>query len=373
MKIAIVSNSTWNIQHFRLPVVQALKSAGHEIVLIAPVDETLSALSADPSLLFFPLKNLKRDSLNLFFNLSLFFEFLRVYRNSRPDLVLHFTIKPNIFGNIAAFFLKIPSICVVTGLGYSYLHKGILQWATNALYRFSFSFTRKVVFENEDDRQLFIDKKLVNAQKSGTVNGCGVDLTYFSANGIRPSKEKMVFTFVGRLLIDKGINEFVEAADLAKKQCPNAEFWVLGGLDSGNPAHINSSELSEWVSKGVVRYLGHAEDVRPILARSHYVVLPSYREGLSRVLLESLAMGRPVITTDTAGCRQTVEEGKNGFLVPVKNSAALAEAFVKCYKIDFETNRILGENGRKKAENEYGTHQIGQFYRNLAEEILNVK
>lgn len=371
MKIAIVSNSAWNLQHFRLPVVDALQADGHEIILIAPVDESVSALTVDKTRQFHPIKGLKRDSLNPVFNLILFFEYLRIYRKTRPDLVLHFTIKPNIFGNLAAACLKIPSVCVVTGLGYSFIHNGILQKITNLLYRFSFSFARKVLFENEDDRQLFIKNKLARPEQSDTVNGCGVDLDYFSVNGIRPAKNKIVFTFVGRLLIDKGINEFVEAANLAKSQCPNAEFWVLGGLDPGNPAHINNASLADWVSKGVIRYLGHSADVRPILAQSHWVVLPSYREGLSRVLLESLAMSRPVITTDTAGCRQTVNEGENGLLVPTKSSEALAEAFMNCYKIDYETNRIWGENGRKKAENEFGTNSIRQFYSNLCREILN--
>ncbi len=373
LKIAVVSNSAWNIQNFRLPVIKALQSEGHEVVLVAPVDESLGAIPLGERLHFSPLKKLRRDGLDLFSNGSLFFEFLKTYRRTRPDMAIHFTIKPNIFGNLAAACLKIPSVCVVTGLGYSYLHRGFLQKATSLLYRLSFSFAQKVVFENEDDRRLFIEQKLVSPEKTATVNGCGVDLKHFSVNGIRPATDRTVFTFVGRLLLDKGISEFVEAARLAKPDCQEAEFWVLGGLDAGNPAHIRSEALSDWASNGTVRYLGHAEDVRPILARSHWVVLPSYREGLSRVLLESLAMGRPVITTDTAGCRQAVDEGENGFLVPIKDSAALAAAFVRCHRLGQEKTRILGENGRKKAEKEFGSELIGQFYARLATEILGKK
>jgi glycosyltransferase involved in cell wall biosynthesis len=172
------------------------------------------------------------------------------------------------------------------------------------------------------------------------------------------------------LLLDKGILEFVEAAELAKTQWPGAEFWVVGGLDDGNPAHIDRTTLLEWVQRGIIWYKGVTADVRPFIAQSDWVVLPSYREGLSRVLLEAMAMARPIITSDAAGCRETVEHGKNGFLVPVKDAGALADQIRQCCDLSKAQTAGMGAYGREKVVQEFEQSLVGKHYLNIVTAIL---
>jgi glycosyltransferase involved in cell wall biosynthesis len=371
MLIAIVSNSTWNIHNFRMPVIQALRSAGYRLLVMAPVDETVSALSQEAGITLVPLRFLHRDSTGVLRNLLFMAELWRLYRQHQPDLVLHFTIKPNIFGNIVAHWCRIPSVCVVTGLGYTFLHKGWLQQVTAWLYRYSFRSARNVLFENGDDRRLLIEMGIVSDDRSGVVNGCGVDLTHFQSQRPLPNIQKrMVFLFVGRLLRDKGVREFVEAAQTTRVRFPKAEFWILGGLDDNNPAHIDRGTLLEWVQSGHIRYKGSTADVRPYMEQAHWVVLPSYREGLSKVLLEAMAMARPIITTDTAGCRDAVEPGVNGFLVPVANADALALCFQTCCEIGLSEITQMGNAGRNLAVERFESSLIGQYYLHVVQAIL---
>lgn len=368
--IAVVSNSTWNVCNFRLPVIQALIGAGYRVVVIAPVDESVGTLNQQPGLGIIPLRHLHRNSTGFWNNLLLFFECRRIYRNLQPDLVIHFTIKPNIFGNLAAALLRIPSICVVTGLGYTFLHKGWLQRFTQQLYRFSFRFARKVVFENREDAGLLADLGVVPASKTVVVPGCGVDTRYFQQNGVQPQPGKKVFTFIGRLLADKGIHEFVEAARLVRPEYPEAEFWILGGIDDFNPAHVDRSTLLKWVRDEIVQYKGVAADVRPFIGRSNWIVLPSYREGLSKVLLEAMAMSKPLITSDVAGCKETVEPGRNGFLVPVGNAEALAEVIRSCCALPVDQVEEMGRYGRDKVDREFDSLTVGKVYLDLVNGLL---
>jgi glycosyltransferase involved in cell wall biosynthesis len=371
MLIALVSNSTWNIHNFRMPVIRALSKAGYRIIIMAPVDESVSVLSQEPGIELVPLKFLHRDSTGILRNIFFIAELWRLYRLYQPGLVLHFTIKPNIFGNIVARWRGIPSICVVTGLGYTFLHKGWLQTLTAWLYRYSFRSAQKVLFENGDDRQLLIEMGIVGEEQAMVVNGCGVDVGHFqSQRPIVNPKKRMVFLFVGRLLRDKGVREFVAAACHTRKHFPKAEFWILGGLDDNNPAHIERATLLEWVQSGHIQYKGATADVRPYFEQAHWVVLPSYREGLSKVLLEAMSMARPIITTDTAGCRDAVESGKNGFLVQVADADALAHCFHHCCQIDLKQIIQMGEYGRQMAIQRFESTLIGNDYLNTVQTIL---
>jgi glycosyltransferase involved in cell wall biosynthesis len=367
--ILLISNSTWNVYNFRLPVIRALVSTGHPVIVLAPVDESVSLLNQEPGIQIIPLGHLDRDSTGLFQNLLLLAECWRHYRRIRPKLAIHFTIKPNIFGNLAAALCGVPSICVLTGLGYTFLHKGWLQWVTGKLYRLSFTFARTIVFENGEDRDLLVGRRIVSAAKTTVVPGCGVDVQYFSPNGTTPDPAQTVFTFIGRLLLDKGIMEFVQAAELIKTKWPAAAFWVVGGLDDDNPAHIDRATLLEWVQRGIIQYKGQASDVRPFIAQSDWIVLPSYREGLSRVLLEAMSMARPIITSDAAGCRETVDIGENGFLVPVGDAGALAEQMSKCCGISKQEAVRMGAKGREKVIREFENDLVGKHYLTIVQDI----
>ncbi|MDZ7877814.1 MAG: glycosyltransferase [Saprospiraceae bacterium] len=372
-KIIIVANTTWNIYNFRLPLLQLLEKRGFQIVVIAPFDEHiiyLNNLNEGSHLL---LHKLKRKSMNPLQDALLFVELSRLYWREKPDLIIHYTIKPNIYGNIAAFLQGIPSICVITGLGYSFINNGLIKKITDALYRFSFLGAKKVLFENNDDRDLFIKNGLSQVGQSVSTKGYGVDTDYFQPQKRTRTDHRKVFLFIGRLLYDKGIIEFVEAARRVRQQDPMTDFWVLGELDQENLAAVSEDLLTDWIEDGVIKYYGNVADVRPYIADSDVVVLPSYREGMPRAILEGLAMGKAVVTTDTAGCRETVEEGKNGFLVPVRNVVKLIERIGDFCAMPVVEIEKMGAVSRQKALQEFDQVLINQSILHVIEQTLAEK
>ncbi len=358
MRIALVANSTWNIYNFRQNIINKLLSEGHEVAVIAPVDEYLDYKEKYPGIIHYGIKTLGRDSTNPFRDVLLIAELIRRYSQVKPDLVIHYTNKPNIYGAIAARIKNIDSIAIVTGLGYPFIHKGFIQFITSFLYRLTARFHKKIIFENIADRELFELKKIIDKNKGISIKGCGVDVNYFvpSSNGVHI--EEIVFTFIGRLLYDKGITEFVEAAKKIKVLHSHVKFWVVGDLDPNNPAAIEKDQLTEWVNKDYIEYHGFHRDVRKFIKESTCIVLPSYREAIPRTITEGMAMGKPVITTDVAGCREAVEENINGYLVQPKSSASLVEAMLKFISLNTEEIKKMGENGRSKVLSEFDDRKI---------------
>jgi glycosyltransferase involved in cell wall biosynthesis len=359
-KIIVVANTTWNIYNFRLHLLETLEAAGYQIVVVAPLDEYIVYLDRLKECSHIPVKHLSRKGINPFADARLFWELYKIYRREKPDIIIHYTIKPNIYGNLAAAALSIPSICVVTGLGYVFIHNGFIKALSDYLYQYSFNFARKVIFENKDDRNLFVSNRLSRSEKSIAIKGCGVNTQFYSPMPSKGFEDKFVFTFIGRLLYDKGVVEYVEAAKIVKIKYPNAVFRLLGELDNGNPAAVSENSLSEWIENHYIRYFGAAKDVRPFIAESDVIVLPSYREGMPRAILEALSMGKAVITTDTAGCRETVDEGENGFLVPSKNINALADSMIKSCELGKVVLAQMGEKSRQKAYKEFDENIINQ-------------
>ena len=370
-KIAFVANSTWNIYNFRLVLLKAFIKQGFEVVVIAPIDEYITYLNYTSGIRHIPIQRLSRKSTNPIKDIFLFRELRRIYKKENPDLIIHYTIKPNIFGNLAAKVCMIPSVCVVTGLGYSFLKDGWIKKITIALYRFSFKYSNKVVFENKDDTQLFIDSKIAAAEKCIAVKGCGVNLNRFRPLPKQKYKDSIVFTFIGRLLYDKGIVEFVEAAKILKEKFSNVAFHVVGDIDVENPSFIPKTHLLNWIDDKIIRYFGVTEDIRRFIKNSDCIVLPSYREGMPRVVLEGMAMGRPIITTDTPGCRETVEVGVNGYLTPIKNVKDLAARMEEFYHLNEYRKLAMGEKSYKRAVNEFDEKYIVKDYINIVNSILN--
>ena len=352
-KIAIVANSTWNIYNFRLNIIEKLLNEGFDVFVIAPVDKYIHYKEKFPEVTHVPLKQLNRDSLNPWKDFRLTFELTQIYKKLKPDLVLHYTVKPNIYGGIAAGLNGITSLAVVTGLGYTFIHNGFVKKITKFLYRITSRFHKKIIFENIDDRLLFVENGLIKKEKGISVKGCGVDSSFFSPlpNGIL--KEKTTFTFIGRLLYDKGVKEFVEAARRIKEKSDKVDFWLVGEIDKKNPAAVKNEDLNNWVKEKVVTYHGSTSDVKKYIAASDCIVLPSYREAIARSITEGMAMEKPVITTDTPGCREAVEDGKNGYLVPIKNVNALSNSMEKFLELDYNERHIMGEHGRKKVLSEF--------------------
>lgn len=361
-KLLVVANSSWNIYNFRLNLLHQLYKHECEIVTVSPVDEYLKFICEIPGLRQIALKQLSRKATNPFKDLKLLFELKHVFKAEKPDIIVLYTHKPNIYGGVAAHLAGIKSVAVVTGLGYAFIRDGWLSKLTQMLYKFSSRFHSKVIFENKDDLELFQRLKIIKPEQGVAVKGCGVDMTRYKASKPKTKNEKTVFTFIGRLLYDKGIYEYVEAAQklLKTKDFHNVEFQIVGEFDDGNPSMVRKSDLSEWVQNRGINYLGFREDIRPIIDNSDCVVLPSYREGMPRVILEALAMQTPVITTDVPGCRETVVEGENGFLVSVQDSDSLAQAMLMFAELSFEQRVAMGEKAYEMADRYFNSEKISQ-------------
>lgn len=370
-KIAIVANSTWNIYNFRQGLIKRLKAEGHEVIVIAPVDEYIHYLNESYFTKHISLKRLSPQSKNPFKDLLLTWELLKIYKKEKPDLIMHYTIKPNIFGSIAARLANIPSISTVTGLGYTFLADSFTNKLVKRLYQFAFSNIRKVVFHNSDDEQLFLKSKIIHKSQSKIIPGSGVNTNYFRPLSLKPNQQKFIFLFMGRLLYDKGIIEFVEAAKKLKTIIPKAEFWIIGEAEAKNPSVVSKDDLLKWVEARFIHYLGPTKEVRKHIKKVDAVVLPSYREGMPKAILEGMAMGKPVITTDTPGCRETVD--KNGYLVPVKDTESLAKAMLDLYNLDSNSYKIMAEESRQLALDVFDEKLIIEHYNTIINNVLSIK
>jgi glycosyltransferase involved in cell wall biosynthesis len=358
--VALVANSTWNIYNFRLNLIDKFIAEGMDVVVIAPVDEYLTYKEKYPTVRHYGLRLLDRDSTNPIKDFLLLLELIRRYKKIKPDIILHFTNKPNIYGGIAAKIAGIKSIAVVTGLGYAFINKGLVRAVMTWLYKITATYHSKFIFENIEDRELFGQLGIVSGPKAISVKGCGVNTTWYHPFPNGQTKEKTIFTFIGRLLYDKGIREFVEAARQIKSMRQDVAFWVVGELDAENPATIDKDDLVRWVDEDVVYYHGFIKDVRNIIAASDCIVLPSYREGLPRIIIEGMSMAKPVITTHTAGCEETVEEGVNGYLVPIKDTQGLTQAFNQFLSLTHQKQVDMGLAGREKAVEEFDDQKIAE-------------
>lgn len=348
----ITSNSGWNIYNFRLNVINLLLENSYKVFVLCPEDEYVKKFSEIEGLTFLPLKELNRKNQNPLKEFALFWEFLKQYRSIKPDLVLHYTIKPNIYGAFACAILSIPSVAVVTGLGYSFIHKGLIRRLTNFLYRLSFKYHKQIIFENEDDLKIFIQKGIINPTKGIAIKGCGIDTEYFHPT-TKKIKTPFVFTYMGRMIQDKGIREFVAAAREIRKKYNDVVFWLIGKPDHDYPATLKEEEIEGWHDEGVVIYQGQKNDIRKYISGSDCIVLPSYREGIPKILLESISMEKVVITTDSPGCREVIEDGQNGFIVPVKEVLPLIDAMHKILLMDESQRSKMGKIGRQKAISEF--------------------
>lgn len=364
MKILLLANTAWNLWNFRRSFIELLVKEGFTVVCAAPEDGYQDRLRAMKGVEFIPLRHLSRKSLSVWNNLRSILELTRLIRTVRPQLVICYTVKLNIFGGYAARVFGIPAIASVEGQGYtataSYAFRFFIFW----LYRLSFRFARRVVFLNYDDQREFLQHKAVPPEKALVIMGTGINTEYFKPIPTA-TPTSHIFLFIGRLLSDKGIREFVQAASIVKQTYPWAQFQILGNTDEGNPASIAPSELQLWIERQHIEYLGYSDDVRQFIAGVSAVVLPSYREGMPRVLLEGMAMGKPVITTDSVGCRDTVEDGINGFIVPSENAGALAEAMLQFIQLSPAEQLAMSQYSRYKAVKKFSNDRVLPQYLRL--------
>ena len=361
MHILMAVNAAWNIWNFRRPLVEALQADGHRITVLAPPDEAVQNLERLGCRMR-PLE-MSVKGMNPLEDLKLQRRFARIFREERPDAVLSYTIKNNVFGARAAKSVGVPFLPNVTGLGTAFLSGKLLQAVTEQLYRRSFAGLPVVFFQNEDDRGLFLERRLVTADQAQLLPGSGIDLSRFAPAPMPDPDAPPVFLMIARLLRDKGVVEFVEAARQVKARHPKARFQLLGAVGSENRSAIDRSTLEGWVAEGVVEYLRTTPDVRPAIAAASCVVLPSYREGAPRTLIEAAAMARPVIATDVPGCRAVVDEGVSGFLCAVRSAESLSAAMERFLALSPDGQRGMGAAGRIKMAREYDQKLVVDAYR----------
>lgn len=368
MHILMTVNAAWNIWNFRRPLVEALASDGHRITVLAPPDDEVPELER----LGCHVRPLEMSvkGLNPLEDLKLQRRFGRIFSEERPDAVLSYTIKNNIFGARAAKPAGVPFIPNVTGLGTAFLSGKLLQTVTEQLYRHSFAALPVVFFQNEDDRDLFLDRRLVRLDQARLLPGSGIDLERFAPAAMPAPEEPPAFLMIARLLRDKGVVEFVDAARRVKARHPQARFQLLGAVGSKNRSAIGREMLDAWVAEGVVEYLGTTNDVRPAIAAASCVVLPSYREGAPRTLIEAAAMARPLIATDVPGCRAVVDRDVSGYLCDVKSAESLANAMERFLALSPEAQRAMGAAGRAKMEREYDQRLVVDAYREALDLLI---
>ncbi|MEV3818308.1 glycosyltransferase family 4 protein [Aeromonas salmonicida] len=351
-----------SLLNFRGPLLNALVAAGLDVHVAAPdlpanseVRQRLEALGVQVHEV-----PLNRTGINPLSDFCSLFKLWRLMRRLKPDLSLAYTIKPVIYGNVAAWLAGVPHrFALITGLGYAFQgeagQRSWLKKIVQNLYRIALAKVNKVFFQNPDDEALFYDQGILNSanRKTVVVNGSGIDVDSFT---VAHFPETTQFLLIARLLCDKGVREYVQAATKVRKQYPNTVFGLVGWIDE-NPNAIDGDELQSWVDSGVVKFYGRLADVKPAIADSSVYVLPSYREGTPRTVLEAMAMGRAVITTDAPGCRETVVHGKNGFLVPVKSTTELAAAMIHFIEKP-ELVVAMGRVSRLFAEEKYDVRKV---------------
>jgi glycosyltransferase involved in cell wall biosynthesis len=301
-------------------------------------------------------------------DLGLSMELFRIYRRIKPDVILHFTIKPNIYGTFAARVLGIPTINNVCGLGTVFLNRGVVSYIAKMMYKIAFRFPNKVLFQNDQDRNLFIDENLIEEDITELIPGSGINLNKFIPSAL-PENKKFTFLLISRLIHDKGIVEYVEAIKELKNRGHTAKFQVLGAIDEEHKRGIPAKIIESWINEGLIDYLGRVPDVRNYIREADCIVLPSYREGTPRTLLEAASMARPIVTTDVAGCNNVVKDNYNGFLCNLKDIQDLADKMEKMLNLPSQERRLFGLKGRALVERTYDENVVIDKYKELVNKV----
>lgn len=367
-KIVISVNTAWNICNFRAGLVKSFVRQGYDVLVLAHDDEYAPRLAALGC--HFKQLHMDQHGTSPSHDLALLVKYRRVLQSVRPFAYLGFTIKPNVYGSIAAAGLAIPVINNIGGLGTTFLHGAMLTELVKQLYRFSLRRSSRVFFQNREDRQLFLDAGMARESVSDLLPGSGVDLRHFHPLPLSaPPAGRFRFLLIARMLKDKGVEEYVAAARIVRQHIPASEFQLLGGIDADNPNAIRLDQIRQWEAQGLVRYLNRADDVRPYLGQADCVVLPSYREGVPHSLLEAAASARPIIATDVVGCKDIVDDNRNGFLCRVRSAADLADKMVRMVKLTPEQRLSMGATGRAKAEREFDEDIVIKKYLSAIRQI----
>ena len=365
MRILMLASAPSTLINFRGRLIETLLGAAHEVHVAAPgimEDATTCNWLRQRGVVIHSVA-MSRTGLSVFADLETLFALYRLMRTLKPNLVFAYTVKPVVWGVIAAWLARVPKrVALITGLGYAFIgeakgKRALVRWIVSGLYSLALRAATLVIFQNPDDRDDFRRWGILPGKRTSVVvNGSGVDTAAFPLSPLPEMPPK--FLLVARLLKDKGVREYVHAATIVRQTYPNATFDIVGPMDS-NPEGLGKAVIDEWQETGDITWHGALADVRPAIAAASVFVLPSYREGMPRSVLEAMSMGRPIITTDAPGCRETVEHGTNGFLVPVRNAEALATAMQK-FLHDPELVMQMGAESRRVAMDKYDVGRVNR-------------
>jgi glycosyltransferase involved in cell wall biosynthesis len=361
LTIALCCNTAFAIANFRAGVIKSLISAGHRVAVVAPDDAVYMAVLKAMGAECIPW-SLSGRSTQPLHELAAVNELTTIYRRLRPDLAFHYTIKSVIYGAIASRRTGVPCVSVITGLGYVFLNSGWVSRIARALYARTLRWSKEVWFLNAEDEDTFRRLRLIEGLCVRRLPGEGVDMSHFAEPArTAGSGASRVFLMIARLLRDKGVVEYVEAARIVRKAYPSARFQLLGAAGDDNPTAISRKQVDAWVTEGVVEYLGTVRDVRPSITEADCVVLPSYREGAPRSLLEAASMSRPLVATDVPGCRDVVLPS-SGMLCKPRNARDLADKLLAIAKLSDDALAAMGQHGRKHVAERFDERAVVDVY-----------
>ncbi len=343
--VSLSANTSWYLYNFRQSTIKAFLNLNYEVICISPTDE----FTIDLENLGCKCINLKMNSkgTNPFQDILIVCRLIYLYLKYKPKAAFHFTIKNNIFGTWAALISNTPTINNVSGLGTAFIREGLISKIVRLLYKCSQPFAHRVYCQNPEDFDLLIDKKLVNQDKLFLLPGSGVDLKRFNSDPVNHSKnDKFTFLYVGRILADKGLFELIEAYKNLKTKKINCELWICGILNTENISSISKTQIEDWKDIDDIKWLDPQKDIENIYKQVDCVVLPSYREGMPKTLLEAGSMGLPSVATNVPGCRNIIQDNVNGFLCRVKDSKDLEEAMRKVLNLSKDEIKEMGKNAR---------------------------
>jgi len=369
-KIAVIENGLFSTYTMREGLMQRLLKEGYDVTILTHTNSFVSQVEKTG----LHVMNIGSGNLNPWKVLKYIFNLYSALKKIQPDVCLTFSIRPAIWGNFITRDLNIPTITNITGVGPLFTSKNLAYRIARSIYRHALQKTRKVFFQNFDDMNLFLQKKFVRKEIAERVPGSGVDYQKFSPiTNAKTDEENFIFLFIGRLIKDKGIFEFVEAARVIRKKFPNIIFNVIGPFWHQNLKSntITKSDLQSWIVEGIIDYQGEKKDIRKFIAEADCIVLPSYREGTSNILLEAASMEKPIITTNTTGCKETVEDEVTGFLCKVKDAEDLADKMEKMYLLSEEDRKTMGRKGRQKIIKEFDKQIVINAYLKAIHEILD--
>lgn len=369
MKILVLSVHTPSLFWFRMNMMQTFLENGHSVVAVGSEPEDVWAEKFEGKGIEYRQIPVSRNGMNPLEDLKTQRAMEMLFREIHPDKIFAYQAKAIVYGAVAAKKCGISEFyALIAGLGSIFRGSGfknsLVRSVLTVQYKIACNFSRAVLFQNEDDRSEFVNRGIVNREKTRIIHGSGVDIHYFAE---MPLPQSPGFLFVGRLIKDKGVREYLEACRILKRECPDALCMLVGPFDS-NPSALSPEELDEFTKDGTVAYYGEQEDVRPYLQRTSVFVLPSYHEGTPKSVLEAMAVGRAIVTTDAPGCRETVTNGVNGFLVEPKNANAVAEAMLRLAN-DPTLCRTFGQNSRKIAVEKYDVDKVNASIM----EIMSIK